>query len=61
MSYEIRELSVGDLNQVSGGEVSLVDAARVIGGLTLVDTAVENAIAALRVETAKAVNGTCGK
>jgi hypothetical protein len=48
MSYEIRELDTQEIDDVSGGAVSLSDAAIIIGGLMLIDTAVDNAIAATK-------------
>ncbi|HEY3793422.1 MAG TPA: hypothetical protein VGM09_16440 [Bradyrhizobium sp.] len=49
------ELSLKELDTVSGGEVSLGDAAIIIGGLMLVDTAVQNGIEAMK------ANGQCKK
>jgi hypothetical protein len=52
------ELNVDELNMVVGGGASLIDAARVIGGITLVDTAVENAIAAMHANQAGQCSGS---
>ena len=48
MTNEVRELDVNEIEAVSGGAVSLSDAAVIIGGLMLIDTAVDNAIAATK-------------
>jgi hypothetical protein len=49
------ELNDAELEAVAGGTASLADAAIIIGGLTLVDTAVQNGIAAMK------ANQKCGK
>ena len=45
---QIRVLDDAELTAVSGGAISLSDAAIIIGGLMLIDTAVDNAIAATK-------------
>jgi hypothetical protein len=53
LNNDNRELNLNELNVVAGGTVSLADAAIIIGGLTLVDTAVQNGIAAMRANQCK--------